>query len=107
MLRQHNVLFHYQQQNENGKTPLASLKKKALTPGASLRKVPVFHLGGTPATSLMRVPQFHTGVTPAVSIKNQVSVVKEHENRGPSQRTRGAVKNGRSFKFLGKFNFSS
>lgn len=101
------MLLHSQQQNAEAKTPLASLKKKAFTPGESLRKMPVFHLCGTPATSLLRVPQFHTGVTPAVSNKKQVPVVKRHgeqENQTVSQRTRGAFKNGkflcfRSLKF--------
>ncbi|XP_050733988.1 uncharacterized protein LOC127007270 [Eriocheir sinensis] len=84
-------------QHESSKTPHASLKKKAMTPGASLRKVPVFHLGGTPATSLLRVPQFHTGLTPKVSTKNQASMVikqDKQENRGPFLRAHGALKNG-------------
>lgn len=72
-----------------------------MTPGATLRKVPVFHLGGTPATALLRVPQFHTGVTPGVSMKKQAPVVKkqeDQENVGPSRRTRGALRIGRSQK---------
>ncbi|KAG0710791.1 hypothetical protein GWK47_022075 [Chionoecetes opilio] len=64
---------------EFGKTPQASLKKRVATPGASLRKVPVFHLGGTPATSLLRMmPQFHTGLTPMVSSKKQLLTSKKH-----------------------------
>lgn len=95
---------HYQQQHESNKTPHASLKKKTMTPGASLRKVPVFHLGGTPATSLLRVPQFHTGLTPKASAKNQASMVLKQdkpENCGPFHRPHGAFKNGRSCQFLG------
>ncbi|KAK8391449.1 hypothetical protein O3P69_017199 [Scylla paramamosain] len=84
------------EQKELGKTPQASLKKRVATPGVSLRKVPVFHLGGTPATSLLRVPQFHTGLTPSVSTKKLILTSKKEnkqEDHTIAQRTQGALKN--------------
>ena len=94
------MLLDCQQQNKFGMTPQASLKKKVATPGASLRKIPVFHLGGTFATSLLRVPQFHTGLTPSVSSKKQILTSKKHvkqEDQSVARRTRGALKKGWSF----------
>lgn len=67
------------------------------TPGVSLRKVPVFHLGGTPATSLLRVPQFHTGLTPSISTKKLILTSKKEnkqEDHTIVRRTRGTLRNG-------------